>query len=483
MGEGMTLNLKGLNGDAVTISEDQLEALQGQLRGALIQPGDAGYDESRTLWNAMHDRKPGLVVRALGTGDIRAAVNFARENKLRIAVKGGGHQIAGLAVADGALLLDLGQMRAVHVDPDARTVQVDPGALLSDIDRETELYGLAMPLGINSTTGISGFTLGGGFGWTTRKFGLTIDNLLSAIVVTADGKILRTSETEHPDLFWAIRGGGGNFGVVASFEFRLHRLGPEILSGLIVHPMDDAPELMAKWRDICAKAPDELTVWTVLRKAPPLPFLPEEWHGREILVFGACYAGDMAEGEVAMKELRSLGNPIADVISPHPLHGWQAAFDPLLTPGARNYWKSHDFTSFSDEAIAVILDAARNLPDPQTEIALAHLGGAMTRVAPDAMAWPQRAAHFTMNVHTRWEDPAKDDHCIGWARGLFDDSAPYSAGTVYVNFIPGDEEGRVREAYGDNLDRLRKVKATYDPENLFRVNHNIEPEVVAHAAQ
>lgn len=471
----MSVKLKGLNGGSHQIADEVIEGLSATLRGAILREGDAGYDAARSLWNGMIDRKPGLVIRAQGTGDIQVAVNFARENGLLMAVRAGGHQIAGLAVADGALQLDLSQMRTVHVDAAKRTVQVDPGAVLGDVDRETQLYGLAVPTGVNSTTGIAGLTLGGGFGWITRKYGMTIDNLLSVDIVTADGRLLKASARENSELFWATQGGGGNFGVVASFEFKAHPVGPEVMSGLVIHPIEAAPALLREFRRICAKAEDELTVWSVLRKAPPLPFLPPEWHGKEVLIFAACYCGDMAAGERAMKELRSLGSPIVDVISPHPFAGWQAAFDPLLTPGARNYWKSHDFIELSDPAIDIILKAVGTMPDPACEVFIAHVGGAMSRVAGTATAFPQRNAHFVMNVHTRWEDKTKDHACISWARDLFERTKPYSAGSVYVNFVPDDEPGRLAEAYGANMKRLVAIKTKFDPDNVFRMNHNILP--------
>ncbi|MCA0996749.1 FAD-binding oxidoreductase [Alloyangia pacifica] len=481
MSAGIELN--GLNGSKQKITAEAHAALDAALRGGTALEGEPGYAEASEIWNAMHRRKPALVIRALGTSDIQAAVNFARSNGLRMSVRAGGHQIAGLAVEDGTLMLDLSLMRSVTVDPAARIAQVGPGAILGDVDRETQVHGLALPVGVNSTTGISGLTLGGGFGWITRKYGMTIDNLLSAEVVTADGAILRASETENPDLFWAIRGGGGNFGVVSSFEFRLHPVGPEVLSGLVIHPLDAAEDLLPKFRELCAKAPDELTIWSVLRKAPPLPFLPEDWHGREVLIFAACYSGDMSEGEDAMRELRALGSPIVDVIGPHPFVGWQAAFDPLLTPGARNYWKSRDFLTLEDATISAILQAVKTLPDPQCEVFIAHVGGAMARVAPNATAFPQRDSHFTMNVHTRWDSADQDGACIAWARALFDATAAGAAPSVYVNFMPDDEPDRLGEAYGDNLARLREVKARYDPSNLFRVNHNIQPQEAAAAAQ
>lgn len=475
--------LKKIDGTSETINRELIDGLAASLRGGVFFEGEAEYDQGRTLWNAMVDRKPGFVVRAQGTNDVRQAINFARDNGLLIAIRSGGHQIAGHAVADGAVLLDLSQMNSVRVDPAAKTVRVEPGAVLGDIDAETQAYGLALPVGINSTTGIAGLTLGGGFGWTTRKFGMTIDSLLSADVVTADGSVLRASADENADLFWAIRGGGGNFGVVTSFEFQVHDVGPEVLAGLIVHPLEDAPELLASFAEILKSAPDELTVWVVMRKAPPLPFLSEDWHGKPVLVFAACYIGNEDGGGDALKKLRALGHPVADVIGPSPFAGWQTAFDPLLTPGMRNYWKSHDFDNLPKDAVAIMLEAIKTLPDPNCELFIAHIGGAMARVADNATAYPQRSSHFIMNVHTRWESASGDDACIGWARKLFDSTAKYSTGSVYVNFMPDDEVARVTGAYGENMQRLGHIKAKYDPDNLFRVNHNIKPSHMSNAAE
>lgn len=292
-----------------TLPTETIAALQAAMRGAVALPGQDGYDAARTIWNAMIDRRPAVVARCLGAADVIQAVKLARRENLLVAVRGGGHNIAGAAVCDGGLLIDLSLMRSIRVDPAERTARVEPGATLADLDRETQAFALATPVGINSTTGIAGLTLGGGFGWTTRKFGLTIDNLLSADVVTAEGELVRASEKEHPDLFWAIRGGGGNFGIVTSFEFRLHPLGPQVLSGLVVHPLAEAETLLPAYRRIADEAPDELTIWSVMRKAPPLPFLPAEWHGKEVLIFAACYAGDVAEGEKATRPLRALGRP------------------------------------------------------------------------------------------------------------------------------------------------------------------------------
>jgi FAD/FMN-containing dehydrogenase len=449
--------------------------LRAKVRGTVALPGEDGYDAARTIWNAMIDRRPGLVVRCLGAADVMNAVALARDEKLLVAVRGGGHNIAGNAVCDGGLLIDLSLMKSVRVDPAAATARVEPGATLADFDKEAQEFGLATPLGINSTTGVAGLTLGGGMGWTTRKLGLTVDNLISADVVTADGKLVRASATENPDLFWALRGGGGNFGIVTSFEFKLHPLGPEVLSGLIVHPLAMAGELLPQFRRLAREAPDELTTWVIMRKAPPLPFLPAEWHGKEVLVFAACYAGDLKEGEKALKALRGLGKPIADVIAPHPFTAWQAAFDPLLTPGARNYWKSHDFADLPDAAISAILKGVRELPSPECEVFIAHVGGAMARIPANATPWPNRDAHFIMNVHTRWQDKAQDQACIAWARHLFKATAPFASDSVYVNFMPEDENDRVEKAYGTNYRRLAEIKRRYDPANLFRMNQNIRP--------
>lgn len=459
----------------ITLTEQTVGSLQETLRGPLLTRQSAGYDEARTIWNAMIDRKPALIARCVSAEDVVQAVRFARAHNLVVAVRSGGHNIAGNAVCDEGLLIDLSPMKAVQVNTESRTARVEPGATLGELDGATQAYGLATPLGINSTTGVAGLTLGGGFGWLSRNLGLTIDNLLSADVVTAVGEKVRASETENPDLFWAIRGGGGNFGVVTSFEFRLHPVGPEVLSGLIVHPLAAAPEVLRFYRDFLPTTPEEFVCWFVLRKAPPLPFLAPEWHGKEILALAVCYSGDIAEGEQVAKPLRDFGQPIADVIAPHPYTAWQTILDPLLTPGMRNYWKSHDFREVSDGLIDTLVEYAGRIPDPQTEIAFAQLGGAVSRVPDAATAYTHRDAQFVMNVHGRWDDPAKDDHCIGWARALFNAATPYATGGAYVNFLTQEEQDRVGAAYGSNYDRLVQVKDRYDPGNLFRVNQNIRP--------
>lgn len=472
-----------MNQDSVkatsAIPPDAVAELRAALRGALLLPGEQGYDEARIIWNAMVDRRPALVVRAAGAADVVQAVNFARTHGLVLAVRGGGHNIAGNAVCDGGLMLDLSQMKSVRIHPQACTARVEPGATLADFDREAQAFGLATPVGINSTTGVAGLTLGGGFGWISRKHGLTVDNLLSVDVVTAAGEWIHANATDHPDLFWAVRGGGGNFGVVTSFEYQLHPVGPQVIAGLIVHPFADAKAVLEGYREFVASAPEDVTAWAVMRKAPPLPFLPEAWHGQEVLVLAVCAIGDLQQAERAVAPLRALGKPIADIVGPMPFAGWQTVFDPLLTPGARNYWKSHAFRQLDDGLIDVLLDAVSKLPTAECEVFIGHLGGAVNRVPVDATAYPHRDVEFVMNVHTRWREAADDAACIAWARGLFAATSPFATGGVYVNFMPEDEAQRVRAgAYGRNFDRLAKLKQTYDPTNLFRMNQNIAP---AHA--
>src|SRR5215211_756151 len=325
-------------------------------------------------------------------------------------------------------MIDLSPMKSVRVDAAAKRAWVEPGATLADVDKETQSFGLALPTGINSTTGIAGLTLGGGFGWITRKFGLTIDNLLSADVVTANGEMVRASSTENADLFWALRGGGGNFGIVTSFEFKLHELGPQVISGLVVHPFDNAQTVLTQYRQALETAPDELTCWAVMRQAPPLPFLPEAWHGKEVVVLAMCYCGSLEAGEQATAKLRSIGKPIADVVGPGLFTGWQQAFDPLLTPGARNYWKSHDFTELSDATIGILTDAVRELPSDQCEIFVALVAGAANRVAADATAYAGRDTRLVINVHARWEDAGADAACIAWARAFYAAAQPFASG-------------------------------------------------------
>jgi FAD/FMN-containing dehydrogenase len=465
------------HGGTTAIDNAMIDALRASLRGSLLLPSDADYDVSRTLWNAMIDRRPAAIVRAAGSADVMQAVNFAREHRLLLAVKGGGHNIAGKAACDGGLMIDLSAMKSVRVDPTARLARVEPGALLSDFDRETQAFGLSTPTGINSTTGMAGLTLGGGFGWQSRKHGLTVDNLNAVDMVLASGEFVQANASRNADLFWAVRGGGGNFGVVTSFEYRLHPLGPEVLAGLIVYPLDQAKQVFDGYRKFTAAAGDEMTVWMVLRKAPPLPFLPPQAHGKEAVVLAFCWIGDPGRGAELAKPLRDFGKPYGEMVAPMPFAGWQTAFDPLLQPGARNYWKSHDFKAMSVEVERILCEAAARLPSDECEAFIGQLGGQTNRVSVGDTAYPHRDAEFVVNVHTRWRDAADDRKCIDWARALFDALAPHATGGVYVNFMPEDETQRVAAgAYGPNYARLVALKAKYDPSNLFSQNQNIRPQ-------
>ena len=452
-----------------------LEELKRNVAGQIVLPHDDAYDAARRIWNAMIDKRPALIVRCVSTSDVVRAVNFARDSGLPLAVRGGGHNIAGNAVCDDGIVIDLSQMKSATVDPASRRATIEGGATLADLDAATQAHGLATPTGINSTTGVAGLTLGGGFGWLSRKYGMTIDNLESAEVVTAAGEVVRANATEHPDLFWAIRGGSGNFGVVTRFEFRLHSVGPDVLSGLIVYPLSEAKSVLQQYRKFMAKAPDDLSVWAVLRQAPPLPFLPPEMHGKEIIALAVFYAGDPGQGERLIAPLRKFGKPVGEHVGVQPYVAWQQAFDPLLTPGARNYWKSHNFSALDDRLFDAVIEYIEKLPSSQCEIFFGAIGGATARPAPGSTAYAHRDARFVMNVHGRWDDAADDERCIRWARDFFNASAPFASGGVYVNFLTADEGDRVRSAYGPNYDRLARVKRNYDPANLFRVNQNISP--------
>ena len=373
-------------------------------------------------------------------------------------------------------MIDFSAMRKVLVDAAHRRALVEPGATLADFDEAAQRHGLAAPFGINSTTGVAGLTLGGGFGWLTRKYGMTVDHLVSARVVTADGESLRAGEDENADLFWALRGGGGNFGVVTQFEFALCPAGPEVLAGLIVFPLEQAKDVLRQYRNFVASMPEDLSVWAVLRKAPPLPFLPAEVHGKEILALAAFYTGDPVEGGELMAQLDRFGEAYGAHIGTQPYVQWQKTFDPLLTPGARNYWKSHNFRELSDGAINTMITFAQELPSPQCEVFVGLVAGEANRIPEDATAYPYRDAKFVMNVHGRWEEAKEDHGCIAWARAFFEASAPYASAGVYVNFMTEDEGDRVATAYGANYTRLAQIKKRYDPENIFRRNQNITPQ-------
>ena len=459
----------------INISKEAIENLKSKVKGRIVLQSDSSYDEVRQIWNAMIERHPALIVRCAEADDVPPAIAFARENGLEISIRGGGHNIAGNALCDNGLVIDFSTMTKVRVDAEKKRAYVQPGATLADLDEATQSHGLATPVGINSTTGIAGLTLGGGFGWLTRKYGLTVDNLVSVEAVTAQGKRIRASENENADLFWAIRGGGGNFAIVTQFEFKLHEVGPEILAGLIVFPFEQAKQVLTRYREFVETAPEELNVWALLRKAPPLPFLPAEVHGKEVVVLVTFYAGDTVQGGKLIEPLRRFGAPWGEHIGALPYTQWQKAFDPLLTPGARNYWKSHNFTELGDRAQDSMIEFAGKMPSSQCEIFVGLVAGAANRVRPDAMAYRHRNAKFVLNVHGRWDKRTDDERCIAWARAFFQASAPYASDGAYINFMTEEESDRVASAYGANYDRLAQIKKQYDPDNLFHLNQNIKP--------
>ena len=458
-----------------TLPQKSIEKLKSKVKGKVILPTDPGYNETRKVWNAMIDRRPAVIVQCVYAADVPHVISFAQESGLEISIRGAGHNIAGNAVCDDGVMIDFSKMRNVHVDAGKRLAHVEPGATLGDVDKATQAHGLATPLGINSTTGIAGLTLGGGFGWLTRKYGMTVDNLVSAEMVTADGGQIRVSDRENTELFWAIRGGGGNFGVVTMFEFKLHPVGPEIIAGLLVFPFDQARQVLKRYREFAKTAPEEINVWAILRNAPPLPFLPANVHGKEVVVLAVFYAGDGTKGQKLIEPLRSFGDAYGEHIGAQPYAQWQQAFDPLMTPGARNYWKSHNFTELSEGAFDSIIQFAGKLPTTQCEIFLGLIAGASNRIPADAAAWGHRDTKFVLNVHGRWDDSADDKRCIGWSRDFFKASAPYASAGAYVNFMTEDEADRIAAAYGSNFERLAQIKRKHDPGNIFHLNQNIKP--------
>lgn len=474
----MSIEAFNLEERLVTIHQTDLDTLKAQIRGVIITPTDTDYNSVRQIWNAMIDRKPAFIVQCTGTADVIAAVKFAKQHHLLISVRGGGHNIAGKALQDHVMLIDLSPMRGVHVNPETKTAIVSPGATLADVDHETQAYDLALPTGINSTTGIAGLTLGGGFGWLSRKLGMTVDSLVSVEVVTVEGKRLNCSLQHNADLFWALTGGSGNFAIVTAFEFKLHSIGPQVMTALIVFALDDAKKVLLNYRKFCQTSPEELSVWAVMRIAPPLPFLDRKYHGKPVLILASLYAGDMEEGKQWLNKVVSLGKPIANATSAQLFKNFQKTFDPLLAAGARNYWKTHNFLSIEDKLIDNIVQYAAKLPGINSEIFLAQMGGATKRVTKSATAYPHRDVEFIMNVHTRWETPDQDKQCVSWAKDFYQTTLPFATGGAYVNFISEGDES-VDKAYGENKERLVKIKDKYDPRNVLRTNVNIAPTPVA----
>ena len=457
------------------LERESIDGLAARLRGELIAPDDPQYDEARTVWNASVDRRPALVARCAGVTDVIEAVRFARTAGLPVAVRGGGHNVAGFGTCDGGVVVDLSAMQAVHVDPEARTATAEGGTPGGAFDRETQAFGLATTLGIVSSTGIAGLTLGGGIGWLQRKHGLSVDNLLAAELVTAGGELVRASADENPDLFWGLRGGGGNFGVVTSFSFRLHPVGPDLLCGLLAWPAEDAADVLRLVRGFMAEAPDEVMTISILRTAPPAPFLPESLHGRPIAAIACCYAGPPEEGEAALAPLREQA-PVGDALTVRPYTAFQSMFDGSWAPGFHNYWKAEYLTELSDEDIERAARYALAHSSPLSDFKFAALGGAVARVGEDETATGFRQAPYALNINTRWADAAESERHIAHTRELYDAFLPSSAGGVYVNFLGDEGEERVRAAYGDaRFARLQELKRRYDPDNMFRFNQNIPP--------
>ncbi len=448
-------------------------------RGQLITDEHPDYAMARAVWNGAVDRRPLLIARCSGSADVAAAVRFARDHDLEIAVRGGGHNVAGTAVCDGGIVIDLSAMRAVWVDPAGRTAEVQGGALWGEVDHETQAHGLATTGGIVGHTGVAGLTLGGGLGWLMRKHGLTVDNLLAAEVVTAEGSIVRASTDQHPDLFWALRGGGGNFGVVTSFRFALHAVGPTVMAGPVFWAADDTIDVLSFYRDFVREAPDELGTVVRLGTVPPLPSIPEDLHWRPAIAVVSCYAGAVEEGERALSDLRRFGAPLIDLIGPTPYVAHQGAIDETVPHGWHYYWKATNLTGLSDEVMAVVADHAYTATSPRSYAVMFHMGGAVTRVPQDATAYNGRDVAHNIVIEGVWLPDESVEHAsaeTAWARGFLEALEPHRTG-VYVNFLDSDDDTtRVREAYGDHIyRRLAEVKSKYDPDNAFHHNKNILP--------
>jgi FAD/FMN-containing dehydrogenase len=443
-----------------------IDELRKVHRGAVITRDDPGYEEGRRVWNAIIDKRPAAILRCRTAVDVIAAVNFARDAGLPLAIRGGAHNVAGRATCDDGIVVDFSEMKGIRVDPVARTARAEPGMRWTEFDRETQAFGLATTGGTVGDTGIAGLTLGGGFGWLGGRFGMTVDNLISADVVLASGELVHASESENSDLFWALRGGGGNFGAVTSFEYRLHPLGPEIVGGLIVHPFHKAADVLEFYANTMRKAPDELTAAAVLMTGPD---------GQRACAIAVAYSGAVEDGLKVVRPIKQFGTPIMDVIGPIPYLGLQSLLDQAMPPNLLNYWKADFIDEVSDEILRTAIDAHSRVPSPLSSILFFPIHGAATRVAPDATAYPHRGG-LHMGIYSLWNDATQNSANIAWVRETWQALRPYAQGGVYVNEL-GDDEGddRVQQAYGLNFKRLSEIKAKYDPNNLFRLNANIKP--------
>jgi FAD/FMN-containing dehydrogenase len=462
---------------APPLESTDFERLAESFSGELLLSTSPGYDAARQIWNGAIERRPDCIARCTGVADVIAAVRFARERELLVAVRSGGHGVAGHAVCDEGLVIDLSAMKGIRVDPKASTARAQAGVLWGELDRETQLHGLATVGGIVTHTGIAGLTLGGGIGWLMRKHGATVDNLLSVDLVTSDGDLVTASADENPDLFWGVRGGGGNFGIVTSFEYRLHPVGPIVLAGPVFHSLEDAPEVLRFHRQFAAAAPDELTTIFELGVAQPLPFLPADVHGKPIAMVAACYAGPLEEGVDVVRPLKEFGNPIADLVEPKPYLELQSMFDPFVPHGWHRYWKSVELPPLTNEAIDTLVEHASVQTSPKSYCIAFQLGGMLSRVGRDETAFTQRDAAYNVNINAVWtpEDPDAECH-IRWARDFFAALQHHARDRVYLNFLGDEGPDRVRQAYGTaTYDRLAELKAKHDPDNLFRLNQNIRP--------
>lgn len=471
-----TIKVKMLNGGEFDLKQEILDGLKMRLKGSFFVLGDAGYEDSRTVWNAIIDRMPALVVRCLGVADVIACVRFARENNLLLCIKGGGHNVAGLATADGALMLDMSLMRGVWVDPKEKIAHAQAGCLLGDVDRETQLHGLAAVLGFVSLTGIAGLTLGGGFGYLTRRFGWTADNVVGMDVVTAEGRFVHASSDENPDLFWGLRGGGGNFGVVTGFDYKLYPVGPEVVGGFVAWPASEAPEVLELYRKLAESAPAELTLLLMLRPAPPAPWLPKDRHGTPVVIIGACYSGKLEEGEKIVAPIKSFGTPIGDILVRRPYTQLQTLLDTANPKGRRYYWKSEYLSSIEPALCEKLIEHAAKIQSPYSAAILFQLGGALNRVNDDHSPAGNRDARYVVNLAASWEKVEADVANMEWARQAWTDIKQFSTGGTYINFLSEDEgPERIQAALGKNFKRLAEVKAKWDPENFYRTNRNIKP--------
>ena len=459
---------------ASSIGRSAVRTLREAFQGRITMPEDSGYDSARRVWNGSIDRHPAIIVTPAHTADVQAAVRFGRESDLLVAVRSGGHSVAGHSTCDGGLVIDLSGMKGIRVNPAGRRVHVQSGVLWGELDPETAALGLAVTGGLVSSTGVAGFTLGGGLGWLQRKHGLACDNLVSAEVVTAEGQIVTASNEANPELLWGLRGGGGNFGIVTSFEFQVHPVDEAVLSGARFYPAERAPEILGFFREYQAEGPEELTLGAVLRLAPPAPFLPESVHGRPVVALAGMYAGTKAEG--VLRALDSLGPPIADLFVPRPYPQMQTLLDKGTEPGAQNYWKAEYLSGLPDEAITSLLEHLASITSPTSDIKLMQLGGKVAAVGEDDSAYAHRSAPLIVNINARWGDARDSGRHVAWTRSLWDAMQPWSAGGSYTNFMSEDEAGRVSGSYGSlKYERLAGLKRQYDPTNFFRLNHNVNP--------